>query len=149
MPRKSRKPAPDVARLLVEHQEHVAIERVTPTRTQLAEALGPFETCTETTHRFDPDGTDTVKILSARAAPDENSRRFAAYIEMTEKKREREIERSQNRNAREGEVVFHDARTGEVRAVQPEHEDRIARTKKWARPGASGRKHFTGGWLGR
>jgi len=142
MARKSRKPAPDVSRLLVEHQEHAAIERAAPTRKQLAEALGPFKTCAETTHRFDPDGTDTVKITSDRAAPEENKRRFATYTELTERKREAEIARSQNRNAREGEVVFHDVRTGEVRAVQPDHEDRIAR-KKWARPGRS-RRVFIG-----
>lgn len=139
MGRKSPKPAPDVARLLVEHEEHAGIERAAPTRKELAAVLGPFKTCTETTHRFDPDGTDTVKITSERATPEENSRRFAAYIETTEKKRELEVARSQNRNAREGEVIFHDVRNGEVHAVQPDHEDRIARTKKWARPGRSGR----------
>lgn len=147
MPRASRKRAPDVKKLVAEHAEAFKIERATPTRKQLAEALGPFKTCTEPTHRFDPDGTDTVKITSDKAAPEENLRRFAAYAELTEKKREAEIERSQNRNARNGEVIFHDVRTGEVRAVEPEHEDRIARTKKWARPGRSSRKYFTGGWL--
>ena len=146
MPRASRKRAPDVAKLVTEHQEAIKIERVTPTRKQLAEALGPFKTCTEPTHRFDPDGTDTVKITSDRATPEENKQRFAAYIELTEKKREAEIERSQNRNVRNGEVIFHDERNGEVRAVDPEREDHVAR-KKWARPGSRSRKYFTGGWL--
>jgi hypothetical protein len=142
MARKSPKSVPDVARLLVEHQEHAAIERAAPTRKELAAALGPFKTCTEPTHRFNPDGTDTVKITSDRAAPEENKRRFAAYTELTERKRELEIARSQNRNAREGEVVFHDVRTGDVRATTPDREDHIAR-KKWARPGRS-RRVFVG-----
>jgi hypothetical protein len=119
------------------------IERVSPTRKALADALGPFKTCREPTHVQNPDGTDTVKITHEDATPQENSQRFGVYVEITADRRELEIERSQRRNAEHGEVVFHDVRTGEVRAVDPAHENRIARTKRWARPGAR-RRTFIG-----
>lgn len=136
--RASRKPAPDIGRLVAEHDEQVAIRKAAPTRKALAEALGPFKTCTEPTYVEHADGTDTVKITSEKATPEENARRFSTYEESVGPRTALEIARAQNRNSREGEVIYHDVRTGEVHASPPHLEDRIAR-KPHFRPGRSRR----------
>lgn len=142
MPRRKRLSPDQVQKALRDSAEMKKIQDATPSRETLAGELGPFKTCKETTFTRDEKGHEVLKITSEKATPEENMRRFGVYIRETSEKRALEIERSQRRNAEEGEVKFHDVRTGEVHAITPSREDHIAR-KSMYRPGAR-RRVFIG-----
>lgn len=123
----------EVKRLLKESEEQDAIRSVSPTRKQLAEALGYFKTAPQVrTYEEREDGSSTVRITNEAADAQENLERFSTYIDMTSGKREKEIARSHRREADTDHVTVYDARTGEAREVPARQEARVAR-KKWAR----------------
>lgn len=127
--------------------ERAKIDKVTPTRKQLAEALGPFKTCSEPTHVVEADGSDQVNITSEKADGAENRRRWETYTDLTSGKRALEIERSHRRGAEEETVTVFDVRTDEERPIPVHQEDNVAR-KPWARA-SRGRKVFVGAHFSR
>lgn len=122
--------------------ERERIRRAAPPAKEVAAALGPFKTCQEPTYTETPDGKWTLKHTSVKATAEENARRFATVVDMTNARRKLETDRSQRQAAERNTVAVHDVRTGEVREIPAEMEDHVAR-KSIFRPGRSPRV-----WIG-
>ena len=138
----------DTAALLRDSAERQKIIEAQPTAKRLAEELGPFKSCDVPTLTEEPDGKWELNMTSERATREENRRRIGVVDDALAKKRALETARSQRLAGEEHTVTIHDVRNGDVRQIAATDEDRIARTKKWARPGRRRRTYFFFGRAG-